>query len=167
MIDCDAIGADPERVLLQDDFEQPNAVRPVPEQFSSDQAHSWEHSMKVGQGLEFGTLSSGTWADLGQHRQLRLRLWGWLRTPQQRTANLIIVSQRPNATPGATPEEKSRHEFNLYEVMRRYQQWVPASYTVQLPPDLLPTDEVAMYIWVPSGQPDAVYIDDFSIEYLD
>jgi hypothetical protein len=123
--------------------------------------------MKVGQGLEFGTLSAGTWANLGQHRQLRLRLWGWLQNPQQRSAYLMIVSQRPGATPGAPAEEKSRYGFNLCEVIRRYQQWVPATYTVELPPDLQPTDEVAIYVWVPSGHPDAVYIDDFSIEYLD
>ncbi|SHK10674.1 hypothetical protein SAMN02746009_00322 [Hymenobacter psychrotolerans DSM 18569] len=167
MTGCDSATPNPDKVLVQDSFEPGNSAIADPQYFSTEQAYSWKHSIKLGQGLEFGTFYNGTWGSLGQHRLLRLRLWGWLKNPQQRLAYLTVVAQRPSDTPGGPAVVKIRHQFNIYEVIRRYQQWVPASFTVELPADLQPTDEVAVYMWVPAGQPDAVYIDDFSLEYLD
>jgi len=164
---CEPSVPDPERVLVQDNFEQPAVTDTSTGTFNREQAHSWEQSMKVGHKVGLETLNKSTWKALGQSRHLRLRLWAWLPAAQNCRVSLIVVSQRPGSTPGVASQELSVQTFSLSEVIRRYRQWVPATFYIRLPRELEPTDEVVTYIWMPLEQIGPGYVDDFSIENLD
>jgi hypothetical protein len=80
---------------------------------------------------------------------------------------LEVVTRHPGAVPGVAAQQLSSHSFNLCEVVRRYQQWVPTTFYVSLPRSLEPADEVVFFIWVRPGLDSPIYVDDFSIEKLD
>jgi hypothetical protein len=157
----------PERVLLANNFEQAPPANVAAGAFSSDYAHSLSYSVKVGSETEFYPLGQGTWAALHRPRHLRLHSWAWLPDAQLRTAHLVVQANRPSTIPGKSATVLSRNYLNLCEVIRRYRKWEPATFFVSLPRELLPTDEISFFVWVPTHQGKAVYIDDFCVEIID
>lgn len=163
---CEPPTPDPQQVVITNAFEQAPADVAAGI-FNAEQAHSLPQSIKVGQDAEFAPLGSGTWANLHQPHHLRLRLWSWLPTARRRTATVVVEAQRASIIPGEAPYVLARYYFNLCEVVRRYQQWAPSTFFVSLPRGLRPTDNLNFYMWVPSNQGGAVYVDDFCVENLD
>jgi hypothetical protein len=166
LVGCEPPVPNPRKVVLTNNAEQAPTGAPAGV-FSSEHAHSWQQSIKVGQEAEYWTLGVSTWAAMGKPRHLRMQLWTWLPDARHRGVELVAKAQRPNAVAGGPAAELGIYYFSLAEVVRRYQQWAPTTFSVSLPRDLLPTDEISFFMWVPTDQGGAVYIDDFTVENLD
>ena len=167
LVGCDLHAPNPGRLIRENNFEGTPPAGTPDGLYSQEQAHSWTQSLKVGQPVEYGTLAAGTWEALGRPHHLRLRLWTRLPPVPLNRATLEVLVRRPGAGPNHSAQPLASHSFNLCDVVRRYQQWVPNTFFVSLPRSLQPTDEVTVFVWVRPGIDTPIYVDDFSLENLD
>lgn len=157
----------PQKLLLQNSFDQAPEPGVAAPQISRDQAYSPPQALRVGEGVVYAGLATAAWGTLGSPHHLRLRLRAWVPTSRLRSAMLVLDVKRPGSTPGSAPGVLHSQLLNLCEVVKRYHQWVPANLFVSLPRGLRPTDELVVFMWVPPDNYGSVYIDDFAIEAAD
>jgi hypothetical protein len=91
-------------------------------------------------------------------KRLKLSAWAYLPSGRVR-ANVVVVTvdchgRRPNLWKG----------MNLDEVVTRYQLWVPVQKHISLPDDLLPTDELKVYLWRAEKDGELLFLDDLKLE---
>lgn len=156
---CHAPGRPAECVLLDSDFEQFDGwVQPLPAFLVTDQVHSGRYALRLAEGAEFGPAYHTT---LGRCAYVprRLHLSAWVYAPSGRIRSTILVTEvncqgrRPNVWVG----------FELEGVVKRYQKWEFVHSTIQLPADLLPDDEVKVYLWHPEASGERLWLDDIKL----
>jgi hypothetical protein len=146
--------------LLNSDFEQFTGwVSSLPEFLTTEQAHSGRYSYRMAAGTEFGPSYTTTFERCGfMPKRLKLSAWAYLPSGRVR-ANVVVVTvdchgRRPNLWKG----------MNLDEVVTRYQLWVPVQKHITLPDDLLPTDELKVYLWRAEKDGELLFLDDLKLE---
>ncbi|GAA3935328.1 hypothetical protein [Hymenobacter algoricola] len=147
--------------IFSSDFEQFEGwVSPLPAFLTQEQAHSGRHSYSMSPDEEFGL---GYTTTLSQCRFVpqKLRLSGWAYLPNGRVRTAILVvsinchGRRPDVWQG----------LNLDISVARYQVWVPLFKYIDLPDDLLPTDELTFHVWR-SEKGELAFLDDLKLEGL-
>lgn len=146
-------------VLLNCDFEQLDGWIPGrPESLTTDRARSGHYSYCMKPGEEFGSSYHILLADCPQI-PTRLQLEGWTYLPGTPLGATVLVlevrchGRRPDVFAG----------LRIDQVVRRYEQWEHFTKTIRLPADLLPTDEVKLYVWCPERGNAAKYFDDLTL----
>ncbi|MDB5235598.1 MAG: hypothetical protein JWR44_2591 [Hymenobacter sp.] len=157
MAGCDK-SEDDTTVLLNSDFEQFESWgQPIPTMLSTEKAHSGRYSYCVKQGDDFAGNYVTSLASCPEPPSM-IRLEGWTYLPNIPIGSTIVVleihchGRRPDVWKG----------ISIDQVVRRYQKWERFTKTFRLPDDLLPSDEVKLYVWSPERGP-AKYFDDLKL----
>jgi hypothetical protein len=158
---CGGLGANPFRVA-ELDFEQPGPGIGPPPGLPGFRAHSGANVLTVATGTEFTPIyparALGLAVPAGVPRRLRLRAWVWL--PSGRTRNTVLVAtvncggRRPDVWQG----------LSLNQVVRRFQKWERVELPVTLPADLVPFDQLTVYVWHQEADGEPTYVDDVEID---
>lgn len=151
----------PPTVAFASDYEEFTgwSTQPPPPGFTSEQAHSGTHAIKIEQNQEFTPAYSGT---LGTSlpflpRQVALNAWAYLPDGRVRSSMLVVTVQCHGRRPDVWVA------LNLDQVVKRYGQWVSVQHRVSLPADLAPDDQLLAYVWHREAGT-VFYLDDLSFE---
>ena len=143
--------------ILRLDFENIESLgNPLPDWVTSERAHSGQYACVAHASTEFAAGQEFPYQQLNQARRLRLRVWTWL--PQgQVKISVVVQIQRGDAL-------LFWEDLRLGQLVTRRLQWEPVEQDLLLPTDLLPDDNVKLFVWKISPTPDNIYLDDITLD---
>lgn len=143
------------------DFEQfTQWIAPSSPLLTTEQARSGKNSFRMEPGAEYGTIYSTTLKDAGSIVPRELHLSGWVYLPSGRIrATGLVVSINCQ---GRRPDVWEA--LSIDQTVKRYQVWTPIRKYIHLPDDLLPSDELKLYMWHNEPNGELLFLDDLKLE---
>lgn len=132
-------------------------VLPEPEWLTDSVAHSGRWASQLLPNSHYGPSTILNCWDLGNPKRIRTGGWVWL--PHNKVHVALVVQIDRN---GQTVYYQANP---LHEVVKRYRMWQLVHQIHSLPADLLPTDQVKIYLWQ-WGDHYKIYFDDLFVENL-